>query len=219
MRKYYLKILGEESGPYSPRQIREMAAAGKISPDFWIRIDGKWKTLDSVKGIKFGSPPASGPVVQAEIVKEDTTARNIGVGCLVLVFAFCCLGYLLDPNDKQRTGPTNRQPSIKPSNAKSSSRTPKPTLPKKPEEIVLSVEARVAMWEIFDKKFPYGYSTGWEGMRVEKLNSRHEYYSSGKVSVTNAFNAKRDHEYEITVQMLSKTSYKLISLTVDGKSY
>lgn len=68
MADFYIKVLDEERGPFSGKEIATMAANGEIQPDFLIRKgEGDWKIAANVQGLKFG--PRKAPIKLAEVQK------------------------------------------------------------------------------------------------------------------------------------------------------
>lgn len=63
MEKYYLHLGGEQKGPFSLGQLREMWRTGAINLDtqFWTKADSEWKTMETLLDLLEPSQPAAPP--------------------------------------------------------------------------------------------------------------------------------------------------------------
>ncbi|MDB4766875.1 DUF4339 domain-containing protein [bacterium] len=53
---FYVQVMGEVQGPFSGKQVKELAATGRLFPDSFVKngSDGNWVAADRIKGISFG---------------------------------------------------------------------------------------------------------------------------------------------------------------------
>jgi hypothetical protein len=60
---WYCRAMGKEIGPLSPAVLRELAAAGFLSPDVPVRMgpDGQWGPASQVEGLFDGPPSLAAP--------------------------------------------------------------------------------------------------------------------------------------------------------------
>ena len=47
-RSYYTRVGGKTNGPYSVRQLRQLASAGRLTPDDSLRMDGNARSVRAV---------------------------------------------------------------------------------------------------------------------------------------------------------------------------
>ncbi|MCO6045063.1 DUF4339 domain-containing protein [Aeoliella sp. ICT_H6.2] len=68
--QWYCRLMGSEMGPYSSRQLLEMARSHQITPDDAVRKgpDGRWVQASRVKGL-FEDPGAS-TIIMASLPPE-----------------------------------------------------------------------------------------------------------------------------------------------------
>jgi|GEM_PF-6080893 len=64
---YFLWQNEAEHGPFSPQQLKQMAASGQVGPDDHVRKDGedRWVQASNVKGLMPGSQPATASVADS----------------------------------------------------------------------------------------------------------------------------------------------------------
>jgi len=57
-RMYYTRVGGKTNGPFSPRKLRQLASAGQLLPNDWLRMDGNAKSVraGNIEGL---FPPSS----------------------------------------------------------------------------------------------------------------------------------------------------------------
>jgi hypothetical protein len=80
---WYCEVMGEQTGPLSSAQLKELAASGFLTPDVAVRkgVEGKWVPASRVKGLfpeasrapgdkKGASPPKSRPQSQPSPVRD-----------------------------------------------------------------------------------------------------------------------------------------------------
>ena len=55
--QWYYKVLGQETGPVSSAELKELAESGFLTPDVEIRkgADGNWVAADQIRGLFDGS--------------------------------------------------------------------------------------------------------------------------------------------------------------------
>ncbi len=63
MPNYYAKIKGSVKGPFSAKQLRDLANSGKLSPDSLIRLDGsdRWIAASKFNNLVFSQPASPLP--------------------------------------------------------------------------------------------------------------------------------------------------------------
>jgi len=101
MADIFLHIDGEQKGPYSPEQVREMLAAGEITPDTlaWHAGLSEWR---SVAALLAPPPPPAGalpppPPTAAQKGLSGWVIALIVCGCLLVLCLPCCCGVALGP--------------------------------------------------------------------------------------------------------------------------
>lgn len=87
-------------------------------------------------------------------------------------------------------------------------------LPVSNNKVVHTSIVRVALWEHFDRKFPYGYKTHFLGQEITH-EGNNRFICSGKVDVTNAFNAKRTYLYGVEIKMSSESEYRVTASLIE----
>lgn len=59
VQQVFVEIDGEQKGPFTPKQIREMAHTGELSPDDLLSFDGvNWGVASGLKGLTFSEKPS-----------------------------------------------------------------------------------------------------------------------------------------------------------------
>ena len=76
-RQWYVKVRDRVHGPFSSKQLKQLAALGKISPDTLVRLgdDGNWLPAAKVKGlfVEMKSPVPAGLSGRLPPVSESST--------------------------------------------------------------------------------------------------------------------------------------------------
>jgi TM2 domain-containing membrane protein YozV len=75
MAKFYVQTMGEESGPFSGPELKQLVANKSLLPDSFIRQEGgNWVVAESVQGLHFAKP-APPPINHTTVDMQPETKR------------------------------------------------------------------------------------------------------------------------------------------------
>lgn len=87
MTMYFVRTMGEESGPLTAAQLKEMAANNQILRDSYVRKDGgDWVIAEKVNGLAFKSPPVNYTTVKQTRKITKNRTRKLLLIILACVF-------------------------------------------------------------------------------------------------------------------------------------
>jgi TM2 domain-containing membrane protein YozV len=99
--RYFVQIMGNESGPLSPMDLRHMVSAGQVKPDTPVRADGGgWFPAGQLPGL-FSSKGWTTALILSVIVGQLGVDRfylgYTGLGIIKLItFGGCGIWWLID---------------------------------------------------------------------------------------------------------------------------